>query len=252
MSLPSFLYDPHKLRLVLLAIGVGAGLLAYILYRVRARRSGEATGPVILLNLEKTGPGGAEMPAEDQSAAAVAEQQAPAPPAATGTSAYSIQTLQGRPSLGLEIVRAALIILTFVVAVGFILVVLPQRSVDSMSEDLQARSGVTPKQEMIALLYLGDEVKDREFNIRGVIRNITTQPIEKLDASIRLYGSDGSLLETAMVRMDKESFAPDETAEFHLLYPNYDMQFSSYAVDFKFRQGDLVAYKDLRGTRAQN
>jgi len=52
--------------------------------------------------------------------------------------------------------------------------------------------------------------------------------------------------------MDKESFAPDETAEFHLVYLNYDMQFSRYAVDFKLRQGNLVPYKDMRGSRTQD
>ncbi len=259
MSLPAFLYNPTKLRIILLTIGVAAALLAYILHRLRARREGQASGPVILLNLDKPS---AETPAASPVPldAAPAETALPdeaassAPPIlpSAGTSpAYTVQTLQNRPSLAMELIRAALIILALVVAAGFILIVIPQGTVESMSQGLQARSGVTPKQEMIALLYLGDEVKDREFHIRGVVRNITTQPIEKLDASIRLYGADGNLLETAIVRMDKESFAPDETAEFHLIYPNYNMQFSSYAVDFKFRQGDLVAYKDMRGSRAQ-
>jgi hypothetical protein len=254
MSLPAFFYDPHTLRITLLAIGVGAAILAYILHRVRARRSGEAKGPVILLNLEDRGPDRAPgaTPEEQPLSPAVAEEPVSAAAPSVPSSGYTLQTLQARPSLALEMVRAALIILALVVAAGFILIVLPQRTVDSMSGELQARSGVTPKQEMIALLYLGDEVREKEFIVRGVVRNITTQPIEKLDASIRLYASDGTLLETAIVRMDKESFAPDETAEFHLLYPNYSMQFSSYAVDFKLRQGDLVAYKDLRGSRPQN
>ncbi len=265
MSLPAFLYNPTKLRIILLTIGVAAALLAYILHRIRARREGQASGPVILLNLDKPSAGtpaesvvsGATAPAETAvppETAVPAESIVSSPPLvspAGPSPAYTIQTLQSRPSLAMELVRAALIILALVVAAGFILIVIPQGTVESMSQGLQARSGVTPKQEMIALLYLGDEVKDREFHIRGVVRNITTLPIEKLDASIRLYGADGNLLETAIVRMDKESFAPDETAEFHLIYPNYNMQFSSYAVDFKFRQGDLVAYKDMRGSRAQ-
>lgn len=249
MSLPAFLYDPSKLRLTLLAIGVISALLAYILHRVRTHRSGQDSAPVILLNLDKPAP------APVEKVAAPAASPAPAPavmPAAAPSSAYTVQTLQSRPSVAMDLVRVALVILSFVVAAGFILILLPQGSVDRMSEGLQARSGVAPKQELIALLYLGDEVKDKEFHIRGVVRNITTQPIEKLDASIRLYGSDGNLLETAIVRMDKETFTPDETAQFELVYPNYNMQFSRYAVDFKLRQGDLVPYKDMRGLRTQS
>ncbi len=252
MSLPAIFYNAPKLRIILLTIGVAAALLAYILHRLRQRRSGQDSAPVILLNLDKPATGH-PLPAPEQ-AAVPAETPAPEPPALTAAApspAYTIQTLQNRPPMVMELVRAALIVLALIVAAGFILIIIPQGSVESMSRGLEARSGVTPKQEIIALLYLGDEVKDREFNIRGVVRNITTQPIEKLDACIRLYGSDSSLLETAIVRMDKESFAPDETAEFHLIYPNYNMQFSSYAVDFKFRQGDLIAYKDMRAARTQ-
>jgi hypothetical protein len=249
MSLPAFLYDPSKLRITLLLIGVVSALLAYVLHRVRAHRSGQDSAPVILLNLDKP----TLLPEEKHPA----PQPSPVPlptvvQSAAPTATYTVQTLQSRPSAGMDLLRVALVILTFVVAAGFILILLPQRSVDTMSEGLQARSGAAQKQELIALLYLGDEVKDKEFHIRGVIRNITTQPIEKLDASIRLYGSDGNLLETAIVRMDKETFAPDETAQFDLVYLNYSMQFSRYAVDFKLRQGDLVPYKDMRGLRTQS
>jgi len=247
----ALLLDPSKLRVTLFTIGVVAALLAYVLYRVRLRRTGEASsGPVILLNLDKP----PALPAEEKTVAPDVSP-APAPPAvppAAPASSYTIQTLQSRPSLAMDLLRVGLVILALVVAAGFILIVLPQRAVDTMSQDLQARSGIAPKQDLVALLYLGDEVKDKEFHVRGVVRNITTQPIEKLDASIRLYGSGGSLLETAIVRMDKETFAPDETAEFHLVYLNYDMQFSRYAVDFKLRQGDLVPYKDMRGPRTQD
>ncbi len=251
MSLPSFLYDATKLRIALLTVAAVAALLAFVLHRLRLRRRGEdGSSPVILLNLDKPA-------APATGAAAGPEIEAPAvpeaaPPAAFPETGYTVRTLQARPTALMDFARAALVVLALLVAAGFVLVIVPQRTVESMSQGLQARSGVTPPQEVIALLYLGDEVKDREFHVRGVVRNITTQPIEKLDASIRLYGSDGSLRETAIVRMDKETFAPDETAQFHLVYPNYDMQFASYSVDFKFRQDDLVAYKDMRGSRPQN
>jgi hypothetical protein len=151
----------------------------------------------------------------------------------------------------MNFLRILLIILALVVAAGFILILIPQSAVDSAAQKLQARNGPS-KQEQIALLYLGDEIKDQSFHVRGVIRNITTKPIEKLDAAIRLYSLDGILAETDLVRMNKETIAPDETAEFQLVYTNYSSQFGSYAVDFKFRLGDVVFYRDMRTARGNN
>ncbi len=291
MSLPAFLYDASRLRIILILVAAVCASLAYILQRIRARKSGEAAGPVILLKLDKTSPPIIEKPVastipsqeiasppaapqETAALSAPAQMTAPPPaaleaapppaapeplrepaqiqePAALPSPTYAIQTVPSRPSLLMDLLRVALVVLTFVVAAGLILIFLSESSVDRMSQSLQSRSGAAPKQELIALLYLGDEIKDNDFHVRGVVRNITTQPVEKLDASIRLYGSDQSLLETAIVRMDKESIAPDETAEFHLVYPNYNMQFASYAVEFKLRQDDYVPYKDMRASRTQ-
>jgi hypothetical protein len=159
--------------------------------------------------------------------------------------AISNAVSQGSSSFIMDMVRILLLILALVVALGFTLILLPQATVENAAQRLQTHGGPA-RQEQIALLYLGDEIKDGNFNVRGLVRNITTQPIEKLDAVIRLYSADGSLAETDFVRMDKETVAPDATAEFHLVSPNYNSQFGSYAVDFKFRQGDLVLYRDMR------
>ncbi len=149
-----------------------------------------------------------------------------------------------------DILRALLILLSLVVAAGFILILLPQSAVDEMAQDLHSRRRASHT-ETIAFLYLGDEIQGDEFRIRGVVRNITAAPIEKLDAAIRLYSHDGSLIETAIVRMNKEIIAPDEIAQFDLVYPNYRSEFASYSVEFKLRQGALVPYKDMRGTRVE-
>lgn len=141
-----------------------------------------------------------------------------------------------------------MIVMALVVAAGFIMIIIPRATFDRAAQNLQERRGKAI-QEQIALLYLGDEIKDQRFSIRGVIRNITTQPIEKVDAAIRLYLMDGSLVETNLVRMNKETIAPDETAEFRLVYPNYSSQFGSYAVDFKTRDGNNVFYRDMRATQ---
>jgi len=150
-------------------------------------------------------------------------------------------------SLFIDLLRILLIVLALVVAAGFVLILIPQVTFDRAAQSLEERSGKAG-QEQIALLYLGDEIKDQRFYVHGLIRNITTQPIEKIDAAIRLYFMDGSLAETDLVRMNKETIAPDDTAEFQLVYPDYNSQFGSYAVDFKYRNGDFLFHRDMRAT----
>jgi len=81
------------------------------------------------------------------------------------------------------------------------------------------------------------------------VRNISSEPLQKLDATVRLYSTENTLLETVVVRMDQDVIPADATAEFHLTYPNFMGQFGTYSVDFKWRGGELVPYKDRRGTK---
>ena len=163
-------------------------------------------------------------------------------------SGYPLRPAKTSSSLITDLLRILMIVLALVVAAGFILIIFPQMTFNRAAQNLQERRGKTV-QEQISLLYLGDEIKDQRFSVRGVIRNITTQPLEKIDAAVRLYLMDGSLAETDLVRMNKETIAPDETAEFHLVYPEYNSQFGSYAVDFKTRDGGPVFYRDMRATQ---
>ena len=162
-----------------------------------------------------------------------------------------LQTLPPKPSAVFALLRALLILLSIVVAAGFLLILLSQSATERFVEDLETRNNA-PGQEMIAFLYLGHEIQNDEFHIRGVVRNITTEPIEQLDAAIRLYSHNRELLETDIVRMDKETIEPDEIAQFELVYPNYQSQFSSYSVEFKLRRGAFVPYKDMRGLQEQS
>jgi len=167
----------------------------------------------------------------------------------SGPQMFEYSSRSGSTLLG-EIARAVLILLAVCVAAGLVLISIPEGTIDSMAQSLRLRKGETPPEEGISLLYLGDEMKGKEFHIRGVIRNISTQPIEKLDAMIRLYAPDGILIETTVVRMDAEVIAPDATATFNLAYPDFSGQFGSYSVDFKLRQGQAMPFKDMRGPRA--
>ena len=153
------------------------------------------------------------------------------------------------PRLHERLLRGALILLALVVAGGFILILLPERTVRSMAQLLQATRAAEIPNERIALLYLGDEITGKDFHIRGIVRNISPEPVEKVDAAVRLHASDGSLLETVVARLDLETIAPDATSEFHVVFPDYKGEFGSYSVDFKLRGGDSVPYKDRRGAR---
>jgi hypothetical protein len=203
----------------------------------------KAKGPLVRLNLDQTG-----MPTESDPKNPETQQESVDPSAHPPESPAFATTLRKRPGLLYDLLRLILVILSLVVAAGFALILLPQPTVDKMAQDLQARRG-SGRQEKIALLYLGDEIKDDSFHIRGAVRNITTNPIEQLDAAVRLYSHDGSILETTVLRMNKETIAPDEVAQFELVYPNYKMEFAKYSVEFKLRDGGMVSYKDMRATR---
>lgn len=155
------------------------------------------------------------------------------------------------PSLAARIAKGALAMLALVVGAGFVLILMPQGAVDRIAGLLAERSPSAPPQEKISFLYLGDEVSDGAFHVRGVVRNITDRPIEKLDATVRFYVPSGQLAETRSVRMDSELIGPDATAQFHLVVPDYRGQFSSYAVEFVLRGGEAVPYKDIRGVRGR-
>jgi len=201
----------------------------------------------------------AETPAALEAPQVLQTTQAPEPAAAEEAVApamheapYSLLALQERSPVLLDVLRGALIIVAVVVALALALVLMPQGGVDRIALALRPRNAPGPPPEKIAFLYLGDEVKDNQFHIRGVVRNITDKPIEQLDATIRIYATDRTLLETAVVRMDTDIIFPDATASFHLSYPDYHGQFGSYSLDFKLRQGDPVPYKDMRDAARAN
>lgn len=198
----------------------------------------------MLLNLDKQGnqeePG---IPREEVAKPADSEEGP-----VEAVQAPGFATVQKRPWIYNNLVQALLIILSLVVAVGLVLILLPQPTVDRIAGSIEERSGAA-RQEKIAFLYVGEQVTGNEFRLRGAVRNITSEPVEKLDAAIRFYSHDGTMLETAIVRMDKETIAPDEVAHFEVVYPDYKMQFASYSVEFKLRQGGIVHYKDMRTNR---
>jgi hypothetical protein len=228
-----------KVRFIFIAIGVIGIAAIYLAYRKKEIGMNRSKGPLQLLDLENH-----DSASHAESSPAAPSGNIPAPQVPT------FQTFQSRPWVISDLFRAFLILLSLIVAAGFILILLSQPTVDRMARDLQSQYG-TSQQDRIALLELWDGVKDDEFEVRGVVRNISNTPIEQMDAAVRLYSHNGGVLETVLVRMDRETIAPDNTAQFRLIYPNYKKEFSSYAVEFKVRQGALMTYKDMRSARLQ-
>jgi len=119
-----------------------------------------------------------------------------------------------------------------------------------MAARLESRGG--DEYEKIALIYLADEFTDEAFRIRGVIRNIADDPAERIDAVVRLYNNGRALLETVVVRLDKEIIAPNDFARLELKVPGDNKEFAGYAVEFKLREGGIIPYKDMRGQISNN
>ncbi len=161
-----------------------------------------------------------------------------------------MHTLNRKPSVAFDLFRVLLIPAGLLVAAALILVSLSQSTADRIIGQLQSNFGGS-KQAEVAFLYLGHQIQGGRFHIRGVVQNITPDPIEQLDAMIRLYAPNRELLETAIVRMDREMIASDDIARFELVYPDSGSRFSSYSVEFKLRSGKVVPYLDMRESRAK-
>jgi hypothetical protein len=236
--------EPSIIVILLISLGViGIAAIWFAYYR-REKGLKKAKGPLVRLDVADE-----ESTARNESDGRPSSKNLPIAEPPSRVPAFT--TVHGRPWALADIFRALLILLSLVVALGFLMILLPQPTVDKMAMDLRSRYGV-PLQEKIALLYLGDTVQNNEFRIRGVVRNISAETLERLDAAIRFYAYDGTILQTTIVRMDKDAIEPDEIAQFNVVYPDYQRQFASYAVEFKLRQGDLVNYKDMRGDHLQS
>ena len=236
--------DPRTLEIILILIGIilAAAVSIVILKKRRSRQKAEA--PLPPLDPDKSG----LISPEKQTYAADSPD---VPPSSQGTEAPVFATLQRRPWMLADLLRVLLIVLSLAVAGVLTLALLPQPAVDGLIRNLQARHEVA-NPEQIAFLYLGDEIANNELHIRGVVRNITAVPIEQLDVIVRFYAHDRSLLETTIVRLSKELIGSGEIAQFELVYPNYQMEFTGYSAEFKLRQGSLVPYKDMRTMQAQS
>jgi hypothetical protein len=241
----SILLDLKTVPIILISIGViGIAAIFHLLIRRNRPETSRAKGP-ILLDLEKKASASPALSPAVPSGAISTPIHEPAIQAPT------FKTYQQRSGILSDLFRAFLIILSLIVAAGFTLILLSQPTIDRMAQDLRTQYGA-PQQEKIALLFLGDAVKDNEFQVQANIRNISKAPIEHLDAAIRFYSHTGRIQETVMVRMDKEILAPDEVGQFRLTYPNSKIEFTRYAVEFKLRQGELIAYRDMRTARQKS
>jgi hypothetical protein len=195
---------------------------------------------LFLLNLDQPNQGSDQVPSDQPKPDSADSEEPPRAPA--------LELVDKPPHAIWDFCRVLLILLSIVVAAGFVLILLPKPTMDKMTQDLRSRRGEA-HQEKIAFLYLGDKTENSSFHIRGIVRNIANENLENLDAAVRVYSHDGSVLETTMVRLNKETIAPDDIAQFDLVYPNYQSEFKSYSVEFKFRDGEVAPYKDMRSTR---
>lgn len=156
----------------------------------------------------------------------------------------------GAPGAWTDLARALLLLLGVAVAAALLLALLPDRTFDSMTRALHSRHA-RGAPERIALLYLGDAPGDDAFRIRAVVRNISAAPIDGLDAAVRLYARDGTLFETVIARMDRETVPPGELARLEVALVGGRPEIGAYSVQFKLRGGEALATRDLRQPAAR-
>jgi len=223
---------------LLIAVGIILAIGIFLLYR-KKQQSIQNAGSVLRIQNPTPPERNGRQTSPHPGAPAVTESQV------QEIEAPQFTTFQKRSGLRMDALRALLMALCLAVAASLVLVLLPQSSVDAIVRYLESRHRIS-QPEKIAFLYLGDEIIDNQFHIRGVVRNITASPMEQLDAIVRFYAQDRSLLETTIVRLSKETIDPNEIAQFELIYPNDRPGFAGYSTEFKLRQGATVPYKDLR------
>ena len=151
----------------------------------------------------------------------------------------------------IDLGRAIILLAGVITLSGVALVLLPQSAVDKIAARLEDRHSAA-EHEKIALLYLADEFTNDTFRVRGIIRNIDTAPAERIDAVVRLYSRERALLETVIVRLDKDVIEPNDFARLELTIPGHTEGFAGYAVEFKLREGGVLPYKDMRRQNPQN
>lgn len=160
-------------------------------------------------------------------------------------------SLKKTSGLWADLCRGIILIAGVIALMGVALVALPQSAVDKLAARIESRRG-GGVEEKIALLFLADEFTGGAFRIRGVIRNIAAEPAERIDAVVRLYSRNRALLETVVVRLDKDIIAPNDFARLELTVPGHTEGFAGYAVEFKSRDGGVLPYKDMRREISQN
>ena len=157
----------------------------------------------------------------------------------------AITSLQKTSGVLADVFRALIIIIGIIALSGIALVLLPQNTVEKIAARIERHRG-SVEHEKIALVYLAEESANGAFHLRGVIRNISAAQTERVDAVVRLYSRNRELLETVVVRLDKDIIEPNDFARFEMTVPEYVDGFAGYAVEFKLREGGVLPYKDMR------
>jgi hypothetical protein len=236
--LSSLFSDPRTFGIAFVAAAVIMAVVAILAHFKKKKLEARPVRPPVDAEVRKpeTSHPGPPVPP-----AAPPQEVVPAPAAR----APAFVTLEKPPRLMTDLFRALLIALSVAALAALVLIALPQPTVNRIADSLNSRHGGS-RLEKIAFLYLGDATLNNEWHIRGVVRNVSTAPLEQLDAIVRFYTHDRTLLETTIVRMNKEIINPGETAQFELIYPVPGREYAGYSAEFKLRQGTPVSYIDMR------
>ncbi len=108
-------------------------------------------------------------------------------------------------------------------------------------------TGQTETDEPFWLEKLADERLPGQFRIYGTVRYVGQEQLDDAQVVLKIYGEDGSLMDTVAAPLKNSRLTPQSTSDFSFIYVPGEHTLSRYAVSFKKTDGNLIPHRDMRG-----
>jgi hypothetical protein len=108
-------------------------------------------------------------------------------------------------------------------------------------------TGQTEPDEPFLLEKLAEERLPGQFRIFGTVRYVGKEELNDAQVVLKIYGEDGSLMDTVAAPLKNARLTGQSTSEFSFIYVPGAHTISRYAVSFKKTDGSLIPHRDMRG-----
>jgi len=132
--------------------------------------------------------------------------------------------------------------------ISFLLIVLAVMPVDWFSwlRNFSWTRGGMGAGESLWLEKLSEDRLPGQFRILGQVRNVGRNELLDAQVILKIYGEDGSLLDTAVVPLKEPRLSVQAVSEFSFIYVPGSHSISRYAVSFQGMDGNPLTHKDFR------